>query len=252
MKNNQKTFFKRFLIGLKLGWNTPLLPPKIIYFHNYPLVRIFRVVGGLSVLTVLLKKHLLLFLPLQYLILFLAFLHISYIVVISLVKIFYGISRFWTDELNVRSSPLDHFASLTTKLLVCWKIGCQVGASGIGLAGSSVITDSILEARGQEKVFTPLIARGVKFMIGGVAADNLYTDINKNLINLKASQDRLCDIKKLADECDSVLSPKDFSIDNLKSIKSAFEEVKKMEKFKLESYAKDLSEKIREYSDNNK
>lgn len=62
----------------------------------------------------------------------------------------------------------------------------------------------------------------------------------------------MCEIKKLADECDSVLSPKEFSNDDLKSIKSAFEEVKKMEKSKLECYAKDLFEKIREYSDNNK
>jgi hypothetical protein len=37
-----------------------MLPAKVIAFNNYPLVRIFRVVGGLSVLTVLLKKHLLL------------------------------------------------------------------------------------------------------------------------------------------------------------------------------------------------
>jgi hypothetical protein len=59
-------------------------------------------------------------------------------------------------------------------------------------------------------------------------------------------------LKKYADECDSVLSPKEFSNDDLKSLKSAFEEVKKMEKSKLECYAKDLSDKIREYSDNNK
>jgi len=71
-----------------------MLPPKIDALNNYPGVIIFRVVGGLSVLTVLFKKHLLLLLPLQYLILFLAITHITYIVVISLIKIFYGISRF--------------------------------------------------------------------------------------------------------------------------------------------------------------
>lgn len=48
--------FQRFATGLKHGWHTPMLPAKVIAFNNYPLVRIFRVVGGLSVLTVLLKK----------------------------------------------------------------------------------------------------------------------------------------------------------------------------------------------------
>ena len=54
----------------------------------------------------------------------------------------------------------------------------------------------MLEAGGQEKVFTPLIGRGVKFMIGGVSADNLYSDINKYLKNFKSSQERLSKIKK--------------------------------------------------------
>jgi len=186
---NKKTLFQRIIAGIKLGWNTPLLPPKVISFHNYPLVRVFRVIGGLSVLTVLLKKHLLLFLPVQYLVLFLASIQILYIVIISLIKIFYGISRFWTDELNVRNSPLDHLASLSTKILYCWKIGCQVGSTGIGLAGTSVIADSILEAGGQEKVFTPLIGKGVKFIIGGKSADSLHVNINNDLKNLKNSKE---------------------------------------------------------------
>ena len=96
-------------------------------FNNYPFFRIFRVIGGISVLLVLLKKHLL-FLPFQYLVLALAFIQISYIVVIGLIKIVYGISRLWTKELDVRNSPLDQYATLTTRILFCWKIGCQVGA----------------------------------------------------------------------------------------------------------------------------
>ena len=67
-----------------------MLPAKVIVFNNYPLVRIFRVIGGISVLTVLLKKHLLLLLPLQYLVLFIAILHMSYFVVINFIKVFYG------------------------------------------------------------------------------------------------------------------------------------------------------------------
>lgn len=243
---------QRIITGIKLGWNTPLLPPKRISFNNYPLVRIFRVIGGLSVVTVLLKNHLLLYLPLQYLILLLAFVQITYIVILSMIKVYYGISRFWTDELNVRNSPLDHLASLTTKMLYCWKIGCQVGSAGIGLVGTSVITDTILEAGGQEKVFTPLIGKGVKYIIGGKPADNLFVNINKDVKNLKDSRDVLDNVKKLAEQCDSLLDTKDLTKDEVQSIRSALDEVKKLAKSKLQSYAKDLAKKIREYSEENK
>ena len=78
MKNN-KTLLHLFIIGAKLAYITPILPYIVSSFKNHPLIRVFSVVAGLSVFTVLLKKHLLLFLSLQYLILFLALLHIFYI-----------------------------------------------------------------------------------------------------------------------------------------------------------------------------
>jgi hypothetical protein len=110
--NKNKTIFQRITIGLKHGWNTPMLPDKITVFNNYPLVRIFRVIGGLCVLSVLLKKHLLLWIPLQYIILFVAFLHILYFVIINTIKYFYGIYKLWKGDLNVRNSPLDRLASI--------------------------------------------------------------------------------------------------------------------------------------------
>lgn len=248
---SKKSKMQRIIYGIKLGWDTPLLPPKVLYFHNYPLVRIFRVIGGLSILTVLLKKHLLLFIPLQYLVLFIAFIQIIYIVVISIIKIFFGINKLRTDELNVRNSPLDHLATLSTKILYCWKIGCQVGSTGVGLAGASVITDTILEAGGQEKVFTPLIGKGVKFIIGGKSADNLFVNINRDIKNMENSKEILTSVKNLSKQCESTLYNSDLSKADKNSILSALDEVKKLEEHKLQIYAKDLAKKIREYSDNN-
>ena len=172
MKNN-KTKFQHFVTGLKIGWNKPMLPPKIDAFNCYPVIRIFRVVGGLSVVTVLLKKHLLFFLPFKYIVLFLAITHITYIVIISLIKVIYRISRFFTDELNVINSPLNSFATLGTKFLYCWKVGCQLGSTGIGLVGPSVIADNVLEGGGNEKIFTPLLGKGLNFFIKGKPADEL-------------------------------------------------------------------------------
>ena len=247
----KKTLLQRFITGAKLAWNTPILPDKVNAFNNHPLIRVFRVVGGLSVLTVLLKKHLF-FLPLQYLILFLAFIHISYFVVINIIKVIYGIHKLRSGDLNVRNSPLDRFASFTGKLLYCWKIGCYAGSTGVGLATSSVVADTILEAGGQEKVFTPLIGKGVKLLVGGKPADSLFTEIDRDIKNIKETKTRFEELKILAEKCDwSDNTDGGFSKQDSESLKSALNEAKNMEKAKLSGYAEELAKKIKQYSDNN-
>lgn len=121
---NQRNLYNRLVTGLKVGWNAPVLPPKILSFHNNPFVRIFRVIGGLSILTVFSKKHLLLYLPFKYVILLFALLHIIYISSISIIRLWYGYKVLRSDKLNVKNSPLDHFATTAGRLLYCWKYGC--------------------------------------------------------------------------------------------------------------------------------
>lgn len=70
-------------------------------------------------------------------------------------------------------------------MLYSWKIGCKVSAGGLSLAGTSVIADTILEAGGQEKIFTPFIGKGVKLIIEGKPADSLFTEIDKDIKNIK-------------------------------------------------------------------
>lgn len=174
MKNNQKTLFQRLVASLKVGWNAPVLPPKVLNFHNNPLVRIFRVIGGISILTVLSNIHLLLFLPFKLMVLFIALLHFIYITTVSIIKLWYGFKVLKSDELNVKNSPLDRFATTAGKLLYCWKYGCQAGSAGLGLVGTSFLIDSMLEAGNQEKVFTPLIGKGVKFLFSVGQQMRLY------------------------------------------------------------------------------
>ena len=181
---NNKTKFKRFIAGLKIGWNKPLLPAKFNAFHNYPIIRIFRVIGGLSVLTVLLNKHILLLSPLKIIILVLASFHLIYIIVINLLMVIYGISRFFSDDLDVKNSPLDAFATLGAKSIYCWKVGCKLGFSGIGIVGAAVIADNVLEGGGNEKVFTPLLGKGLNFFIKGQSVDETYATLNKELQNI--------------------------------------------------------------------
>ena len=186
MKNNhnKKTILQRLLIGLKVGWNAPVLPPKVLNFHNNLFIRVFRVIGGISIVTVLSKKYLLLFLPFKFIVLFFALLHFIYITIISIIKLWYGFKVLKSDKLNVRNSPFDRFATTAGKLLYCWKYGCQAGSAGLGLVGTSFLIDSMLEAGNQEKVFTPLIGKGVKFFINGRPADDVLLGINKDIKNL--------------------------------------------------------------------
>lgn len=187
MKNNQKTILERFITGLKVGWNAPTLPDKLNKFNFHPFVWIFRVIGDLSIVTVVSQKHLLFFHPIQYIVLFIAIIVLIYFVMLSLMKLFYGIYIIRRGDLNVKNSPIENFATITAKLLHCWKFGCELGGAGFGLATTSVVADSILEAGGQEKRFTSLIGNGVKLFIGGKPADSIVIERNKNINKMESS-----------------------------------------------------------------
>ena len=219
MKNNQKNLFKRLITGLKQGWNAPVLPNKVLNLHNNILVRIFRVLGGVSIVTVLSKKHLLLYFPLNYIVLLIALLHFIYITVI-IIKLGYGFKVLISDKLIVKNSPLDRFATTAGKLLYCWKYGSQVGSAGLGLVGTSFMIDSILEAGDKEKIFTPLPIKGVKLFVNGKSADQTLIDIKSNIKKLENSKKTFEQINDLFSKAEGALDSKDFSKQDIDSIKS--------------------------------
>jgi hypothetical protein len=96
-----------------------MLPPKILNIHNHPFMRIFRVIGGISIITFLSKKHLLFIYPFNILVMCFALLHFLYISIISIVKLFYGIGILRSGQLEVRNSPIDKFATTAGKILYC-------------------------------------------------------------------------------------------------------------------------------------
>jgi hypothetical protein len=72
-------------LGIKLS----LLPDSVYKFHNNPLVRIFRVLGGISVLLVLAGHWLVKTTLLFYIIFPLAFIQLLYMLVINAIKSYY-------------------------------------------------------------------------------------------------------------------------------------------------------------------
>ena len=249
---NKKTILQRIWLGLKIGWNTPILPSKILSFHNHPFTRIFRVIGGISIITFLSKNYLLFMYPFNYVVLLFALLHFIYIAIISIIKLFYGIKILKSDKLERRNSPIDKLASTAGKLLFCWKYGCQAGSAGLGLVGTSFLIDSMLEAGNQEKIFTPLIGQGVNFFFKGRPADVILLDIKNDTHNLEVSRKTFDVITNTLKEAEKVLDrDSDFSKSEIQELRSVIKEIKNTEIAKITDFATDLAKKIKEYSDNN-
>ena len=249
----KKTIFQRIWSGLKVGWNAPVLPKSVQKFHSYPLTRIFRVIGGISIITFLSKKYLLFSYPFNFIILFIALLHFIYITIISFIKLFYGIRVLRSNKLEVRNSPIDKLAGTTGKLLYCWKYGCQAGSASLGLVGTSFLIDSILEAGNQEKIFTPLIGKGVKFFVRGKPADEILLGIKNDTRNLEISKKRFDEVANVLKKAEETLDKdSDFTKSEIQELKSVVKEIKNAEQVKITDLAADLAKKIREYSNNDK
>jgi hypothetical protein len=251
---NNRTILQRIWTGIKVGWKTPMIPPKVASFHDHVFTRIFRVLGGISVITFLTKKYLLFMSPFNYLILVLALLHLVYITIISIIKLIYGIKVLRSNKLEIRNSLIDHLAGAAGKLLFCWKYGCQVGSAGLGLVGTSFLIDSMLEAGNQEKVFTPLIGKGVNMFVKGKPADELLTQIKKATQDLESSKKTYKSIVSALKNAENALGENNelFTKDDIHELRSAIKKINKEEAVKMADMAKELAEKIQKFSESNK
>lgn len=104
-----------------MAWKMPSLPNSVNNIHNYPLVRIFRVLGRVSIILFLSFPDWIKDSVFYWAIFILAMLHFSYILIISVIKLYYIIYLWKNKKLEVRNSPLDQIASLTLKLATLLK-----------------------------------------------------------------------------------------------------------------------------------
>lgn len=110
MKNNKKNILSRFFIGAKKGIFTPTLPNHIILLNNNPIIRIFRVLAGISILLILTHRlnYLgdgLLYFSVLVLCTVLALLFGLYLIFITYHRIKHMIKVLKSDELDIRNSP---------------------------------------------------------------------------------------------------------------------------------------------------
>lgn len=137
------------LKSLKLGFNHLLLPPKVENFHNNPFTRIFRVLGGITIILFVFFLYFYGIKPFINLTIFtLAMLHFLYIIIISLIKLWYLAYMWKNKKLELRNSLLDQVASLALKLAAlpqtaCVAVGTSATATVLGFG-----VDKLLEVSG--------------------------------------------------------------------------------------------------------
>lgn len=139
-----KTKFQRFIIGIKLAIKLPSLPEYVNYIHNYPLVRISRVIGGISIILFLSSPDWIGTSYLYWVIFTFAMLHFVYIIIISIIKVCYIVYIWKSGKLEVRNTPIDQLASLTLKLAACVKGACVTGGATATVLGLGFGADKLL------------------------------------------------------------------------------------------------------------
>jgi hypothetical protein len=112
----------RLTKGIKKGFLTPTLPLYIINVQKNPIVRIFRVLGGISVLLILTKRlhilgHGLLYTISLSICIFFSLVFGIYLIFITYHRIKYMIKVFKSDDLDIKNSPLDRLASIAARII---------------------------------------------------------------------------------------------------------------------------------------
>ena len=250
----KKTYFQRIIKGFTISFNTPSLPDYVLHIHNHIFTRIFRVLGGMSIVFLLSgnKSYLVnddIISPLYYVILIVGLIHFMYIIIIKIIRIYFMLFSWIDGDLEIRNSPTDRLATTAAKLFQCWKIGCEVGSASFGVIGTGFLIDQVLEAGGREKVFTPLIGKGVNLLIGGRPAVD-KTDFDKvaeELRSLESSKKAIDRTAKSLDNFENTLEgSKLFSDADIQNMKKTLHELRKADADKVSRAASKIKNSIDE------
>jgi len=195
-----KKFFKDILIGIKHGVKLPSLPKSVSIFHNHPLTRIFRVLGGLSILLVLSGSQMIKESIFFYPIFILAFFQFIYIIIINLIKFFYIVYLWKNNKFQVRNSPLNRIASFSASLIGCIKGTCVLGLSGGTALGMGLGIDELLLNHGREPIFRNVLGKGLDQALNGIGIENPNKDITNMDNDLKTLKYRYGKLKNLSDD----------------------------------------------------
>jgi hypothetical protein len=193
---------KKNLSDLKSGvikvYKTPTLPHHVQNINNRNYMRIFRVLGGVCLLLTISKKVFDFNEYIIYLTIFIDVLFLIYQFILQIYRIrnIYRILR--SNKLDIRNSPLNKFATIFTKGLLCVKGVCEGGIFTGTLLGTGIAYDWALEAANREKVFAPLVG---KFIQNIIVMDSLTPQQMQQLEELrlvkKTTEEKMEQLKTL-------------------------------------------------------
>ncbi len=153
-----RSYFQRASLALKKAYLTPTLPDNIIKIQSYPIIRILRVLGGISILMIISKSYLNFHISVLFISYFFILIFAIYNFIITFYRFKHMRSVFKSDKLDIKNSPRDRLATLFAKALWCVKGTCEA-AQGIGVALTvGYGFDVVLKNTGRDPVFIPAIA----------------------------------------------------------------------------------------------
>src|SRR5438046_2210813 len=103
--------------GSKLSLITPTLPENVLKFQLHPLIRILRVLGGISTVLILTKKSLLFPSFFLYIFLLLTLMFFIYHTYISYYRVIHMYKTLKSNKLDVKNSPVDRLSTIAVKVL---------------------------------------------------------------------------------------------------------------------------------------
>ena len=174
--NSSKSFYK----GFQIAYNMPTLPDHIIKFTMHPFIRIFRVISGISFLTMISKNNLHLNNYIYYIVIFISILFTIYHFYLVYHRIKHIIFLFKSNALEIKNSSLDRFDYLSAKAIMFLKgIFELVYPFGLVL-GLMIAYDEILKNGNNQPIFMPFLGSILKTILP-------YSENRENLRLLKNS-----------------------------------------------------------------
>lgn len=246
-----KNMFFDILLGIKHAYKLPSLPEPVQKFHNNPLVRIFRVLGGISILLVLSHNSFALK-SLFYIIFPLAFIQFIYIIVINFIKFIYIIYLWTTKKFEVRNSPLNKLASFSVTLISCVKGACVLGLSGGTALGLGLGIDELLINYRREPIFINALGNGLDKALDSVGLKNPnkdISDIESEIKRLKYTYRKLNEFNKDLDDLDTL--DKELASKNYELMKAIKDDLKKRIDSEKASITKSQSKILSELQNKN-
>nr|QTG38700.1 hypothetical protein [Ganoderma sp. TQC-2021a] len=153
--NNKKNLRSKILYNIKAGWEIPVLPEHITRLDNNFYIRIFKVIGGISVFIIISGIGSKLNKVYFYIIFTISMLFIIYKIVLGFYALKQWIHNLRTGKFIVRNSPLDLIGTILRGGVASIKATAKFTV-GTGMTYALCHElDEILESDGKEPFFVP-------------------------------------------------------------------------------------------------